>query len=110
MPAQSTLYDLLEVSPFASARVIRAAYRCLAQSSHPDKHGGAPEAIERQAQFNGAYAVLSDPVKRRRYDQTLGLQGDIRERRGQAYFRPGASRETGGAEAGSRAFIFRPLT
>lgn len=109
MPHPPTLYDLLEVSPHASPSVIRAAYRCLAQSAHPDKHWGDGQASERQAQINGAYAVLSDPLKRRRYDQGLGLQPAFVERRRC----DGAPLNSAGASAilakSVRAFAFRPL-
>lgn len=109
MPHSPTLYDLLEVSPHASPSVIRAAYRCLAQSAHPDKHWGDGQASERQAHINGAYAVLSDPVRRRRYDQTLGLQPAFVERR----WCDGAPLNSAGAGASHkqdvRAFAFRPL-
>lgn len=108
MTFQTTLYDLLEVSPHASARVIRAAYRCLAQCSHPDKHAGALEAMAQQSRFNDAYAVLSDPVRRARYDQSIRLSARFQERRG--------TRGSGAAESsltahgrGTRAFAFRPL-
>jgi DnaJ-class molecular chaperone len=109
MTFQTTLYDLLEVSPYASVRVIRAAYRCLAQCSHPDKHAGALEAMAQQSRFNDAYAVLSDPVRRVRYDQSIRLPARFQERRG----------SRGGVAAGSslpaqgrviRAFAFRPLS
>ena len=69
--SQPNLYDLLEVSSAASPEVIRAAYRALMEKYHPDKH---PEhrhawAEEISRQLNQAYAVLSNPQKRRRYDQ-----------------------------------------
>ena len=109
MPHPPTLYDLLEVSPHARPSIIRAAYRCLAQSAHPDKHWGDGQASERQAQINGAYAVLSDPQKRRLYDQTLGLQPAYTERRQ----RDGAPLSPAGMSTqptqSVRAFAFRPL-
>ena len=109
MPHSPTLYDLLEVSPRASTQVIRAAYRCLAQTAHPDKHLGDGVASERQAQINGAYAVLSDPMRRQLYDRTMGLQQPFVERRS------GDSTPLGSATEGVnqvpifRAFAFRPL-
>jgi DnaJ-class molecular chaperone len=109
MTSQTTLYDLLEVSPYASLRVIRAAYRCLAQCSHPDKHAGAPEAMAQQSRFNGAYAVLSDPVRRQRYDQSIGLTARFQERRspwGRRVVPVPVSPDQGKA---MRAFAFRPL-
>ena len=61
-------YDVLEVSPHACAAVIKAAYRCLAQSNHPDKNPNDPAAALKLASLNVAYDVLGDPVKRARYD------------------------------------------
>ena len=110
MKFESTLYELLEVSPNASAQVIRAAYRCLTQSNHPDKNPGAVAAIERQAQLNNAYAVLSDPRKRRRYDQTTGLPDHWAERRGSMTARQGRTPTNGANDATPRAFVFRPFT
>ena len=58
---------MLEVSPKASAEVIRAAYRSLAQRYHPDKNS-AVVAAERFAEIHEAYLVLSDPQKRNAYN------------------------------------------
>ena len=75
VPSQPNLYELLEVSPAASPEVIRAAYRALMEKYHPDKH---PEhrrawAEEITRQLNQAYAVLSNPQKRRAYDYANGI-------------------------------------
>lgn len=67
-------YDILEVSPRASAEVIRAAYRSLMQRYHPDRHADAAQATERAAEIALAYDVLSDPERRRAYDETLRQQ------------------------------------
>ncbi|MBA3059371.1 MAG: J domain-containing protein [Gammaproteobacteria bacterium] len=109
MQREVTLYEILEVSPHASAQVIRAAYRCLAQCNHPDKNAGSNGASERQAQINSAYGVLSDPRKRRRYDQCLDVQACGVERRGSdlaTRVRPAAMDD---APPVSRAFVFRPF-
>lgn len=110
MAFETTLYDLLEVSPHASAMVIKAAYRCLAQNTHPDKHqGSALAANERLARINHAYSVLSDPDQRQRYDRANALNRAAPERRGQAS--PGLTKNQrpSSAQAASRAFVFRPL-
>ncbi|OYT90436.1 MAG: hypothetical protein CFE43_18260 [Burkholderiales bacterium PBB3] len=70
-------YDTLEVSPKASAEVIRAAYKSLMQRHHPDKQADATNNSnnnnERATHIAQAYAVLSDPGQRAAYDQTLSL-------------------------------------
>ena len=109
MTFQTTLYDLLEVSPYASLRVIRAAYRCLAQYSHPDKHAGAPEAVAQQSRFNEAYAVLSDPLRRQRYDQSIGLPSRFQERRAPRGSQVGPAPVMPRQGRAMRAFAFRPL-
>ncbi len=69
----ATHYDILEVSPAASDPVIRAAYRSLAQRYHPDRCK-EPGAAERMKAINEAYGVLSDPARRRRYDDQLARE------------------------------------
>lgn len=107
MERDRTLYDTLEVSPRACPQVIRAAYRCLAQYHHPDKQAGSQAASERQTQINQAYAVLSDPARRQRYDQTIALNERFMERRGSAGATPLPSGT--GHPTTSRPFVFRPL-
>lgn len=109
MKPEATLYDLLEVSPSASDLVVRAAYRCLTQANHPDKNSGDATASARQAAINHAYFVLSDAVRRQRYDQAMSLQQRVVERRGSDLPRPHHSSETANAAQGARAFVFRPL-
>ncbi len=64
-------YDVLEVSPKASAEVLRAAYKSLMQRYHPDKNRDNLEATQQAAQLAQAYEVLSDPAKRAAYDAQL---------------------------------------
>jgi curved DNA-binding protein CbpA len=59
-------YELLQVSPNADPDLIHRIYRLLAQRVHPDnRETGDPEQFR---QLHEAYAVLSDPEKRARYD------------------------------------------
>jgi len=59
-------YDLLGVPKSASDEDIKKAFRKLAHQHHPDKPGGDAEKFKK---INEAYQVLSDPEKRKRYDQ-----------------------------------------
>ncbi len=61
-------YEILGVPRTASAEDIRKTYRRLAKKLHPDLNPGNREAEERFKEVGGAYDLLSDPDKRRRFD------------------------------------------
>lgn len=71
MGHQRDYYKILGVSRGASAEEIKKAYRKMALKYHPDRNQGDKAAEERFKGVNEAYAVLSDPQKRRHYD-TVG--------------------------------------
>ncbi len=79
-------YEVLGVSPSASADEIKAAFRRLARENHPDHNQGDTGATERFKEINAAYQVLGDPSKRAQFDR----MGDARQRQ---YARPGVSVE-----------------
>jgi len=62
-------YAVLGVDKKASQEEIKRAYRKLAQKYHPDKNPGDKKAEEKFKEINEAYEVLSDPEKRKKYDQ-----------------------------------------
>jgi len=62
-------YKTLGVSEKASQDEIKSSYRTLAKKYHPDVNPGNAKAAERFKGLGEAYAVLSDPVKRKQYDQ-----------------------------------------
>lgn len=68
-------YETLGVTPGADAATIKAAYRKLALNYHPDRNPGNREAEEKFKEINEAYAVLSDPGKRSRYDRFGSVEG-----------------------------------
>ena len=65
---QTDYYEVLGVSPEATAEEIRRAYRKLAKEYHPDKTGGDKAAEEKMKEINAAYDVLKSAEKRKQYD------------------------------------------
>jgi len=101
--ARRDLYEVLGVPRDADAGAIKKAYRKLARQLHPDVNPGDAAAEERFKEVSEAYAVLSDPEKKRDYDEfgDVSLEGgfDAEEaRRAQQAF---GARFGGGPGAGS---------
>jgi DnaJ-class molecular chaperone len=72
-------YNILGLSRGATADQIKKAYRKLALKWHPDKNPGNKGAEEKFKEISGAYEVLSDPEKKKIYDQygEDGLNGGV---------------------------------
>ena len=62
-------YEVLGVDKNADADALKKAYRQLAKKYHPDANPGDKEAEQKFKEASEAYSVLSDPDKRRQYDQ-----------------------------------------
>ena len=62
-------YEVLGVDKNADEAAIKKAYRVLAKKYHPDMNPGDAEAEKKFKEASEAYAVLSDPEKRKQYDQ-----------------------------------------
>ncbi|MEO8430617.1 MAG: molecular chaperone DnaJ [Acidobacteriota bacterium] len=74
MSTKRDYYEILGCSRDAENGVLKSAYRKLALQYHPDRNPNDPEAAEKFKEASEAYAVLSDPDKRSRYDR-LGHAG-----------------------------------
>ena len=62
-------YEVLGVDKSADEEAIKKAYRTLAKKYHPDANPGDAEAEKKFKEASEAYAILSDPEKKRQYDQ-----------------------------------------
>ena len=62
-------YDILGVGKSSTESEIKQAYRELARKYHPDVNPGDKQAEEKFKKINEAYEVLSDPQKKRKYEQ-----------------------------------------
>ena len=74
MSTKRDYYEILGVSRDAENGALKSAYRKLALQYHPDRNPNDAEASEKFKECSEAYAVLSDPEKRSRYDR-LGHAG-----------------------------------
>ena len=76
--AKKDYYQILGVSRNASEKEIKQAYRRLARKHHPDLNPNDKSAEARFKEINAAYEVLSNPEKRKKYDQ-FGEQWEYAE-------------------------------
>ena len=74
MTTKKDYYEVLGVARTATQAQIKSAYRKLAKKYHPDVNPGNEEAKKKFEEIGEAYSVLSDPQKRKQYDQ-FGFDG-----------------------------------
>jgi curved DNA-binding protein len=76
-PEKRDLYKVLGVARDVDAEKLKKAYRKLARRHHPDVNPGDKTAEDKFKEISEAYDVLSDPTKRRNYDEfgEVSLQG-----------------------------------
>jgi DnaJ-domain-containing protein 1 len=67
-------YEILGLNQSADSTHIRTAYKRLAMLYHPDRNPGNPQAEEMFKAINEAYHILSDPLKKSRYDSRFNSQ------------------------------------
>ena len=84
-------YEVLGVKKSASAEDIRKAFRKLARKYHPDVNPGDKSAEEKFKSISEANEVLSDPKKRKIYDQVGFYSDNIDPATAEAYARAGQS-------------------
>lgn len=107
MGAKKDYYEILGVSRSADEGTIKKAYRKLAKKYHPDTNAGNSQAEERFKEATEAYNVLSDPEKRKLYDQ-FGHIGDPNN--GNAYYEdPGGAYQEFHFEGGDMDDILKNL-
>lgn len=114
MPAttKKDYYEILGVKKSASAEEIRKAFRKLARKYHPDVNPGDKAAEEKFKAISEANEVLSDPKKRKIYDQVGFYSDNIDPAAAEAYARGGATGAggfggfPGGAQAGQGGVPF----
>jgi curved DNA-binding protein len=79
-------YAALGVAPEADDQAIKQAYRKLARQYHPDVNPGDKQAEERFKEINEAYQALSDPERRRKYDELREQYQQWQQRGGRGDF------------------------
>ncbi|KAH8159147.1 hypothetical protein CIB48_g9098 [Xylaria polymorpha] len=108
MVKETKLYDQLGVKPDATQEEIKKAYRKAALKWHPDKNKDNPNAAEKFKECSQAYEILSDPEKRKIYDQ-YGLEYLLRGGSGSSSGENPFSGHAGGMPSGFQGFDFSSI-
>jgi curved DNA-binding protein len=92
-------YAALGVAPDADEQTIKQAYRKLARQYHPDVNPNDKQAEERFKEINEAYQALSDPERRRKYDELREQYQRWQQRGGRGDFNWGQWQPAPGEQA-----------
>ena len=77
MQLEQNHYKLFGIAPGATEKEINEAYRRLAFRYHPDRNQMSEESNRIMRELNEAYAILSNPVRRKEYDLPLGYHAVV---------------------------------
>jgi len=102
-------YEVLGVSKGASPEDIKKAYRKLAKKLHPDSNKKDPKAATKFSELNGAYEIVGDEDKRKKFDRgEIDAEGKPRFQGFEGFAgRPGAG-PFGGREGNFESFTWGP--
>ena len=108
MAEEQDLYAVLGVERTATDDQIKRAYRKLARTHHPDVNPGNKEAEEKFKAISAAYDVLSNPEKRKLFDEfgQQGLRGGFDPEQARDYRRWSEGRAATGHEGGGIPYDF----
>ena len=108
MAEKRDYYEVLGIGKNATDAEIKSAYRKLAKKYHPDLNPGDKDAEEKFKEVNEANDVLSDPNKRKRYDQ-FGFAATSSAIFSAAALAASAARPAPTPTRRARAMTFRPM-
>ncbi len=109
MAAKNDYYKILDIDKSADADTIKKAYRKLAKKYHPDTNAGNAQSEQKFKEVTEAYTILSDPEKKKLYDQFGHAAFDGSGSDAGAYGNPGSGYQEYHFENGTMDDIFKDL-
>lgn len=109
MAAKRDYYEILGVQKSADADMIKKAYRKLAKKYHPDTNAGNAQSEQKFKEVTEAYTILSDPEKKKLYDQFGHTAFDGTGQESGAYRDPGSGYQEYHFEKGNMDDILKDI-